>query len=90
MQEKLEGYARFLKDRRLVPDFVIPYAVHWVRQYLELQTHYPGRDRAYLTSKFLNHLIQSEKWEHWQINQAAMAIKLYLTHYSHTSDNNVW
>ena len=77
----LQGYERYLRDRRLVPEVRLPYYLSWVRRFLQG----PGADR-HLSPKdqvevFRDMLQGNQSIQDWQVTQAVHAVELYLKNF---------
>jgi integrase len=78
----VDGYAKYLLDRRLATENTAPFYLHWVRRYRDFfalgaegELSEEGLDR------FLAGL--ARECEDWQVRQAAEAVKLYLFYRGH-------
>jgi hypothetical protein len=77
----LDGYAKFLLDKRLALPKHQPYLVRWVREFLAFATDHAGYTFEQTLDLYLAELGGRPGIKAWQIQQAADAIRIYRYQY---------
>ncbi len=77
----LDGYSRFLKDRKIAMSKHRPYLVRWVQEFLIFASNHPTYTFEQTMDLFLSTLSRRNGIEGWQIKQAADAIRIYKYQY---------
>ena len=83
----LEGYASFLRERKLVLPKHQPYLVRWVRDFLLSAGEHGGYTFEQTLDLFLSSIGQRVGIKPWQIQQAADAVRIYRFQYRISDDH---
>ena len=86
LQEVLDGYGGFLRDRSLAQPREQPYMVRWVREFLLFARGHGGYTFEQTLDLFLAALGGRVGIQPWQIQQAADAVRIYRYQYRTPGD----
>ncbi len=81
LERKLDGYADFLRRRRLAQPKHQPHLVQWVREFLIFAAEHRGHTFEQTLALFLTTLGKRTGIKPWQIRQAADAVRIYRYQY---------
>ena len=77
LHEVLDGYAKFLQEKKLALDKHQPYLVRWVREFLLFARTHAGYSFEQTLDLFLAEVGGRVGTKPWQLQQASDAIRIY-------------
>ncbi|MDY0170739.1 MAG: hypothetical protein RBS80_29630, partial [Thermoguttaceae bacterium] len=81
LHEVLDGYAKFLQEKKLALDKHQPYLVRWVREFLFFARAHAGYSFEQTLDLFLAEVGGRVGTKPWQLQQASDAIRIYRYQY---------
>ena len=75
-EDRLKGFADWLRERRLAPENRIPFFLRWVERFARLTRLRAGEEWQDTLRVFLEDLLEAQTPD-WQIRQAGDAVSLY-------------
>ena len=81
MSQVLDGYARFLRERRLAPANQQPHLVRWAREFLQFAREHGGYTFEQTLDLFLAEVGTRVGVKPWQVRQAGDAVRIYRYQY---------
>jgi len=81
LERVLDGYAEFLRKRRLSPPKHQPHLIRWVREFLTFAAEHRGYTFEQTLDLFLTALGKRVDIKPWQIRQATDAVRIYRHQY---------
>ncbi len=81
LERKLDGYADFLRRRRLAQPKHQPHLVRWVREFLIFAAKHRGHTVEQTLALFLTTLGKRTGIKPWQVRQATDAVRIYRYQY---------
>lgn len=77
IEEILDSYAQFLKNKKLVPEKNVTYYRLWLRKYMTFTKSNSIKSRSESFDRFFDFLQQQDNIELWQMEQAKNALKIF-------------
>ena len=77
MEQRLEQFAQYLRQRQLLPDYGVCAYVHWVREFLVFARAIREEGFDECLDRFLAELARAPERPEWQLGQAKDAVRVY-------------
>lgn len=77
----LPDFQKMLIEKKSAPAANVKYYALWVSKFLSFSNGHPEKNLEMRTRLFLDFLATDQKLQDWQVEQAAIAIKLYISYF---------
>ena len=77
MEQRLQEFAQYLRQRQLLPEYGVGAYVHWVREFLVFARFIREEGFDECLDRFLAELARAPERPEWQLGQAKDAVRVY-------------